>query len=146
MATTGFELASRSQHPELAAAVRRIATERSVPRDNRVEAIFAIMRTGEPGDVDQLAQTITDDTIVYLPSPIQGPGRKVLLGDVALAACVRLTRRRLGEFGFPDARDAEDEPKDVRHYGFPDDDARARARKRWAAQYAGPSVGRGGKQ
>jgi len=146
MVTTGFELASRSRQVELASAVRQIAIDRKLPRDNRVEAIFAIMRTGGIDDADRLARIITEDAIVYLPSPIQGPGRKVVVGDVALAACVRLAGWKLSDFGFPDAGEAEDEPTDVRHYGFADDDARTRARKKWAAQFAARTSGTGGKQ
>jgi|GEM_PF-5053443 len=138
MAGTGFELALNSRQTDLVAAVQQIAVNRDAPRGTRVEALFAIMRSGGVSDVDRLVPTIADDTIVYLPSPIQGPGRKVVVGDIALAACVRLAGRRLGEFGFPDAPAAEDEPNDLRHYGFSDDDARAAARKRWVAHTAPP--------
>lgn len=132
MALAGFELALQARLADLASGVHQVAADRNQKRGVRVEALFAIMRAGAVGDVDRVDATITDDTIVYLPSPIQGPGRKVLVGDIALAACVRLSGRRLAEFGFPDAREAEADPKDLRHYGFASDDDRAAARKKWA--------------
>lgn len=146
MVATGLELARLSRLSGFASSVHEIALDRTRERSARVEALFMIMQAGDARDVDRLAPAIADDTIVYLPSPTQGGiGRKVRLGDVALAACVRLTGRQLSEFGFPDARDAEDEPAEVRHYGFSSDEARAVARRKWMAWSVARALIPGGK-
>ena len=70
----------------------------------------------------------------------------MVAGDVALAACVRLTGRSLADFGFPEAANAKADPYRVAHYGFSDDPARFVARKKWAAWSTARAFLPGGKR
>jgi hypothetical protein len=145
MLMTGFHLAAEAGVKEVRPLVLRAVRDRTISRSARVAALLALLRLGEPEDPDGLADLIADDSVVFQAQPIREPGRTVVAGDVALAMCVRLTGRRLAEFGFPDARKAEADPSGLAHYGFPNKKARAAARQKWAVWNAARVLLPGGK-
>jgi hypothetical protein len=143
MVRTGFHLAAVAGLREVRPVALRAALDRKEPAGTRGAALAALQTVGEAGDVARLAGLIADDTEVYQSQPIREPGRKAVLGDLALAACVRLTGQNLADYGFQVPRVAD--PLDPRPFEFPDDGRRAGARKRWAAWDAARALTPGGR-
>jgi hypothetical protein len=142
----GFRLAAELGLPEVRDLALSVALDREQWTCRRAAALLALARVGRAEDAPRLSSLVGDDTMAaagYVPGT---PGVTVLLGDIALGACVNLTGAKPRDFGFPNAGLAADEPADLFLFGFPPDGAaRAAARKRWADSTAAQTLVTGGK-
>lgn len=97
----------------------------------RAQVIAAIGRQGSEREVVALAALVADATNVTNTAAGDGKMRRTDLGDVALAACVKLSGRKFADFGMSHAN-----PKlgvwDVHNVGFVTDHERTEALRRWA--------------
>jgi hypothetical protein len=146
MLATGFQLAAGARLKEARPVALRTALDPKQGNKARAAALLTLFEIGGPEDVEKLTPLITNDAVVYQPSPVRDPAQKVVIGDLALAACIRISSRNLADFGFPNAREAESDPSNAAHYGFRNDSDRAAARKKWADANVARAVSTGGKR
>ncbi len=105
-------------------------------------ALIVLMQVGETEDVKTLSALVTDSTAIGM----RLKGGTCQLGDVALAACAKLTGQSMSEFGLSfrpgpfhiDRAEALD-------YGFADEARRVEGRQKWA-EWASGKFASGGKR
>jgi hypothetical protein len=152
MLATGFQLAADARLKEARPVALRIALDLKQGNSARGAALLTLFKiggpfdTGGPENVEKLATLIANDHVVYQASPIRDPEQKVVVGDLALAACIRISGRNLADFGFPNAGQAKSDSSNVALYGFRTDSDRAAARKKWADANVARAISTGGKR
>jgi hypothetical protein len=124
----GFRLLVRPDRRIGRPVALKIALDSNQWRVARAAALIALMQVGEAEDVPTLAALVTDRTA--LGTRFEGTSE---LGDVALAACAKLSGQSMSAYGLS----FRSGPFDSVHaealdYGFLDDARRAAGRKKWA--------------
>jgi hypothetical protein len=111
-----------------AAAAIEIAGETGESAHLRGSALLVAGRTGDPSLLPSLVRFLDDETTVgnYTSAGVRSTTR---LGDVALAAAVRLTGQNAEEYGF--AHQAAGVTTSATLCGFTDDKKREAALRRW---------------
>jgi len=143
MVKTGFHLAATARLKEVRPIALRTALDPKTT-SSQPAALLALAQVGEPEDADRLADLISNDRVAYKPSPARDQDRACVIGDLALAASIRISGQKLADFGFADASQAD--PTDFRIYVFASADRRAAARKKWAEFVAVRTGSAGGKR
>jgi hypothetical protein len=130
---------------EVRPVVQKIAFDPGQPVYARAAALVALQDLGESDDIRALEALRHDDSLVGTFSDGGANSTATALGDLALAACVRLAGKELKDFGFVLAERAKMEGADALYFGFPDSASRAAARKKWTELAADRKLSPGGK-
>lgn len=139
---TAFKLMSDARVKDARPIALKLALDKDEWHVARAASLMALMRIGEPADVKSLAPLVSDDTTLGA-----GAAGQVLLGDVALAACVALSGRPLKDFGFQRADQGIAEGcSDPFHFGFFEGTQRDAARATWKRYCETQSAATGGRR
>jgi len=126
--------------------VRKTAFDRTQLMPIRAAAFVALQDLGEESDLPALAALVRDNSNVGAWSPGDGNGIYTLVGDLALAACVRLTGHNLEDYGFPHADRIRAGVPDALYFGFADNKSRESARRKWSESADGRKLVTGGRR
>jgi hypothetical protein len=127
-----YERMHKLRLPECAPLLAKAATDPKVDLHLRAQLIAAVGCLGTEREVAVLVPLVADTKHVTNVHEGGGKVRSTHLGDVALAACLKLSGRDFAEFGMPHVKQALS-VLDVHHVGFVTEADRAEALRRWSS-------------
>jgi hypothetical protein len=127
--------------PEAASALIRLAKQETpgAGLNIRTPAIQALVAIGGKEAIATVEELVKDETTLFSHRTANGEV-KITLGDQALAALVQANKKRFADYGFSNvttvAFRAGQTTVEVTLRGFPSDEARSKAQKKWRDEAA----------
>lgn len=132
LSSRGLQIASDAGMKEALPIALKLIESKSLASYQRGQAMISVIKLGTKENVKDLEKFLTDKTVIGTINFGNGKPLTAQVRDVAMGVSIILQGKQLVDFGYDNTRFGGGTPTSYYYYGFPDDEAREAAIKKYA--------------